>query len=471
MWYRNRRTFVLAGIMLLIVLSSYTMHRISESSVEKRMLDIVSEADSLPDQEILGWFEDYKETIRISGEFFLYNDWKAEEIQRYFSDKIAVEGDFLRLYFSDGDGSNIVYPDVVLPEDYEPRVRSWYQQAIQSDEVIITEIYTGATNGVKMITVAMAISDFSGNFLGVIAGDIPVARIQERVSRRSEDFEGGIAILGNEEDRIEAFGSSEMADFHEEIIYKAHSELIEGKSFEFVTIEALKTSRGYYLLSWLPVEDSPWRVITYTPLGESLAQSQAALRLMVEIFLVILGIGVFIWVLMYRPYQRLIHGIRKVNVQQAPEYRIIWKESWGFAELVDHLNDFLSQCEKKHLYIMNSLNRQETLYEENRVMEALFKGVPHGLVRLDKEGCIVDFNEYFSDLFGVTLKEVKELALTRVIGFGERLPEETSLEEKVFEGVRHDAAGNPVPLRIHVLPVVAGEELVKTYVIYHAKKE
>jgi len=469
-WWRRKSNVIPVLLIIATILSNYYIHGISDSSLENRMATLIEEAGSLPDQEIHGWFEEYKDTIEISGQFILYNDWKEEEIKRYFADKIGVESNFLRLYFTDGEGTNIIYPEITLPDDFDPRIRDWYQQAIQSDEIVITGTYDGVTDDIRMITVAMAVSDFSGNFMGVIAGDIPVEAIQDKLISRSKNFMGGIIISGGQKDLLQAYHPEGLEAAHQEMLLLAQNQTIEGTSFESAAIEVLALEEGFFLASWMPVEDSPWRIFTYVPLGDVLGYSRANLLTMLEVILLLAGFASVMYLYVHRPTLRLVRAIEKVDIERDSGYRIQWKESWGFESLVHHLNYFLSLWEKSYLFMKNSLRRQNELTEENLMMETLFKSMPHGVVKLDNEGYILDYNEYFCTIFGVSPETIEGVHLSAVTGRNQTLPEAVPSEESHFEGIRYLASGEATEFRIHVLPVILAEGLVKTYVVYHRKK-
>ncbi|MCH4890806.1 methyl-accepting chemotaxis protein [Acidaminobacter sp. JC074] len=64
-------------------------------------------------------------------------------------------------------------------QEYDPRARGWYGQAMGSNEVVWTDSYIDAFTGLPVVTVAKKIVGEDGKALGVIGADISLSTISE----------------------------------------------------------------------------------------------------------------------------------------------------------------------------------------------------------------------------------------------------------------------------------------------------
>ena len=89
----------------------------------------------------------------------------------------------------ESDGKFFTGSGAELPDDFDPRQRGWYKEALAKRDIVITEPYTDFGTGNTVITVAIPI--FSGgdkNFLGVIGADINIEDVAS--------FIRGTSVLG-----------------------------------------------------------------------------------------------------------------------------------------------------------------------------------------------------------------------------------------------------------------------------------
>ncbi|WP_299015294.1 methyl-accepting chemotaxis protein [uncultured Photobacterium sp.] len=78
--------------------------------------------------------------------------------------------------------------------NFDPRTRNWYQEALAENGTILTDIYTDVTTNNLMISIAMPISS---NKKGVIVGDLSLNSLNESINR--VDFPGAVALILSED--------------------------------------------------------------------------------------------------------------------------------------------------------------------------------------------------------------------------------------------------------------------------------
>lgn len=89
--------------------------------------------------------------------------------------------------FGDSGGDNGVF-DV---NDYDPRTRDWYQQALAKNKTILTDFYSDATTGDLMVSIATPI-----NREGVVVGDVSLKSLNEAISH--VNFPGAVILILSE---------------------------------------------------------------------------------------------------------------------------------------------------------------------------------------------------------------------------------------------------------------------------------
>ncbi|MEC2077272.1 methyl-accepting chemotaxis protein [Metabacillus fastidiosus] len=105
-----------------------------------------------------------------------------------------VNSDVTRIYVGTNSGGIILYPETDLEDNYDPRSRPWYQEAMKNaGRTIITEPYQSAT-GETLVTVA---KETKGG-TGVIGLDINIDAIKETVEKIKIGKEGYAFLLSKE---------------------------------------------------------------------------------------------------------------------------------------------------------------------------------------------------------------------------------------------------------------------------------
>ncbi|MFY0663613.1 MAG: methyl-accepting chemotaxis protein [Natronospirillum sp.] len=85
-------------------------------------------------------------------------------------------GDFLYAYLGTAQGEMIMYPPEPSPDDYDPRVRPWYQQSSSGNRSVLTPPYVDASSGGYVITFATPVRG-----RGVLGADLSLGVVVDTV--------------------------------------------------------------------------------------------------------------------------------------------------------------------------------------------------------------------------------------------------------------------------------------------------
>ncbi|MDK2807937.1 MAG: methyl-accepting chemotaxis protein [Clostridiales bacterium] len=129
------------------------------------------------------------------------------------------QGSVSDLYVGTTDGKMIDGSFATFDASYDPRERVWYQLASVSDRAVITEAYVDNTTKKLCVSVAKAIQSSQGEQKGVVAMDILLDTITEKVNetvfgKTGQAFlvdETGV-FLANQEEALLNTSISEQAD-------------------------------------------------------------------------------------------------------------------------------------------------------------------------------------------------------------------------------------------------------------------
>ncbi len=118
---------------------------------------------------------------------------------------------------------------------YDPRKRSWYTDAVKSGNTGWSNLYTGASEGVLMVTCYAPSYDYTGNLIGVIGVDVSLATLNETLLKTS--YEGGVGVLLDRNGNVVAYSdggdravASLMKDKTSPSSKDAFNKLLLGKS-------------------------------------------------------------------------------------------------------------------------------------------------------------------------------------------------------------------------------------------------
>jgi methyl-accepting chemotaxis protein len=107
---------------------------------------------------------------------------------------------FTSTYFGDEQGVFTQWPELPMPEGYDPRKRPWYQAAVKANAAVITEPYVDASSGDLIISAAIPVSR-DGKLAGIVGSDFSLKAMVEMV--KNIDLGGrGTAFLVNKSGQI-----------------------------------------------------------------------------------------------------------------------------------------------------------------------------------------------------------------------------------------------------------------------------
>jgi len=277
-----------------------------------------------------------------------------------------IEGypEFIAVYVGSKNGNIFMRPvesENIIPNDFDPRIRPWYKDAIQKpQEVIVSDPYVDVVTGDTLITLSKAVKNVKNEIVGVVGIDLSMSKVYE--------------IIGNE------LGTGEtiyVINQKGQIIFHPESDTIgqdisQEEYFKNLTQKSgsMYVQNGSTFLAYDKISDPNWTVITKVDTNNLFSEVRSTTNFTLILFTIIAVAAVIvgmIFIIYYiiKPIDKLKTYLSEVgegNLSTSVE--INSKDEIG--QMADSLNQAISAWK-------NSINsiREDSLKIDSSAMELL----------------------------------------------------------------------------------------------------
>ena len=254
----------------------------------------------------------------------------------------TLASQFLFTYLGGSDGVFIQRPQEELPDDYDPRDRPWYTDAVTAGGSILTEPYRDPT-GDLVVTIATPVSRH-GQLAGVVGGDLSLETLVKLIN--SVDFGGlGHAFLVSGDGQV-------LVTPEPDQLMKNLSDIYTGDRLHIESgLQAVQLDGRQRLLAFTPVAGLPsvnWyiglsidRDQAYAPLAQF--RTSAIIAMLVAVVTIAVLLSLLIKVLM-RPLQNMGRAMADIADGEGDLTRRLAVESRDeFGELSASFNQFVER--------------------------------------------------------------------------------------------------------------------------------
>lgn len=167
------RTIIALLFTALVVFILFNVNALHNEIRENQYNRLVNELGKVT-VEFSTWINTKIEMLNTSKD--IVNNFTYDEIAGYNTDNPYLnvnkdDPDVTEVYIGFEDGSFITGSDWIPPEDYDPRTRVWYIEAVKEDKTIISDIYIDRDTGNRTITISSPLY-LEEEFVGVISTDV-----------------------------------------------------------------------------------------------------------------------------------------------------------------------------------------------------------------------------------------------------------------------------------------------------------
>ncbi|NOH81896.1 methyl-accepting chemotaxis protein [Vibrio sp. RE86] len=272
-------------------------------------------------------------------------------------------GQFLSVYVGFDNGT-IAYGDKTedWPADYDPRTRPWYQDAMATNGLIITEPYQDF-DGSVVVSFAKA---FSGSKKGVLAADLTVTNIIDEVLNTTLDNDG-FTFLVDGNNNIVAYQDESLS---QQPLTKLNPKLNQSKVQALVEESSISTiswpQQGDKLIYVIRVPSTDWSLGIVVDKEMAFAsvteQIQFTAIASVILYLIIAAFSTYTITKLLKPLQDLSTSLSQLAKGEGDlTQRVEIKRRDEIGEVAEHVNQFLSQMQQM---IAGIINHSEHLVQQ-----------------------------------------------------------------------------------------------------------
>ncbi len=247
------RLLLTASMIVVTALTAFSLYidNHERSLIERQLETSISSTAKLASTTIVDW---------ISGRQFLL-EATAQNISRLENAEPStvlptisipvLEEAFIATYLGTVDGDMIPYPPMDLPENYDPRIRPWYKDAMSANATALTEPYMDLNTKKLVVSVVAPVSG-----KGVVGVDLEISDMVKLVN--SIELGGsGYAFLVNDSGTVLIHPNTELS-------LKPLKEAFPDSTPSLsLTADALLEQSGDTMYAFVPISGLPsvkWRL-------------------------------------------------------------------------------------------------------------------------------------------------------------------------------------------------------------------
>jgi methyl-accepting chemotaxis protein len=145
-----------------------------------------------------GDFEERIDTLSKRDEMQKLLDDEDKEVveaaRKIFQDYKETNQEIKAIFLGTADKKMYIYPELELPEGYDPTSRSWYTNAIQKNEFTWSEPYVDIATGEVLITLSLPMHNNNNEIEGVLSVDLNLGLMVEEIKEISLGKSGDVMI-------------------------------------------------------------------------------------------------------------------------------------------------------------------------------------------------------------------------------------------------------------------------------------
>ena len=182
------------SVSLLVALSLIILGSINIYNLQDKMVSsLVNETEIKLKSQVSNmetWYQGKQQAIDNGAASFSLNLSDAENLK--LVDLLEKSGNFSTVAIAYSNGTSFISRDHQILGNNILQNRPWYKAAIQSNDLIVTDIYQDLQTGEKTISLTKAVTE-NGRKVGVLIGDIVINNVASSINQMR--FAGGAATL------------------------------------------------------------------------------------------------------------------------------------------------------------------------------------------------------------------------------------------------------------------------------------
>lgn len=277
-----------------IVSVASIIYKISGDRLNEQVIAINQAESNELAVEMGTWLASFMTMIDASGSADSILESDRLGVQTYLAKLMKLDDSIPDIYYGMENGQIINGSGYIPPKDYDPRKRPWYKEAMSAAGTSIGEPYQDMLTKKMVVAVTKKITGSDGKMKGVLAADILLTKITDRINE-TKIGESGYAFIMTGKGVIIAHPNQEMIgkngfeDFNE-----------AGDSIKTLTQTVTSKTEGHHvyelegedrIAAFSNIPNTDWKVVVTIPTKELMkdARRMALLILSVTSLFVLLS--------------------------------------------------------------------------------------------------------------------------------------------------------------------------------------
>lgn len=224
---KNFRLIISILVLTVVLFIVYNISQLENQISEKQYDNLVNDLTRVTNNFGI-WINNKKDMLNTSKD--VLNNFDYDEIVKWKTENPYLNinnenPDVSQVYIGLSDGGFVTGGEWIPPDDYDPRARIWYQEAVAADDTIVSNVYVDRETGNQLVTISSPLY-IDNSFAGVVSADVFLNNIHDYLKKQISfdntytyllDKSGMIIIHTSREDIV---GQSLYTDIKNDVIIK-----------------------------------------------------------------------------------------------------------------------------------------------------------------------------------------------------------------------------------------------------------
>lgn len=341
------RRFYILGIVFVLVggLNTFIGYRHLESQLSTEIEESISSRLNFIIGEISSDLLNVERALNAA-DIAIRLELEPDHIVRFFDDLLLNDDSFLAMFLGKSP-TEVIYVNRFFAWDnpVDPTTRPWYQETVQSGELVFTGPYVDAAQGSLVLTMAKPIYDEKGTLLGVVGIDKSLEGMIETL-KLGKPSEHGYSLAFNQSG--ERLFEDQTNSFPEVVLAQV---MAEPSGIISANVDG---DDGY--LRWQQVGNTGLTLATFAPISDFLDAKGLAIRVISSSVLTL----ALLWLLVYyfqrkfiiKPMEELDQDIAAIAIDEDITYRLPQQVQDPFGDLRKAINSSLAKAQEHFEHIV-----------------------------------------------------------------------------------------------------------------------
>ena len=179
------RLIITLLVLSIVIFISYNIYDLANKNSENQYNKLINDLNK-DTTDFSSWISNKKAVLKTAKD--VVDNFSFDEIVRWntlnpYLNINNDDPDISQIYIGLANGEFITGGQWVPPDDYDPRTRIWYREAVEADDTIISDVYIDRESGDKTVTISSPLY-MDGRFVGVISADLFLNDISDWLAKQ-----------------------------------------------------------------------------------------------------------------------------------------------------------------------------------------------------------------------------------------------------------------------------------------------